>query len=100
MYKTIAYLAWYYLKAELSQKTSLIEQWLKFDYYDFRKLEDGSYEVEGVVSIPRGHLSTAIMFRYYVVRGDTQWEEFIYNQQNNMRTLYLNPNDIKVYDGK
>jgi hypothetical protein len=40
------------------------------------------------------------MFRYYVVGGGTQWEEFIYNQQNNMRTLYVIPNDIKLYDGK
>ena len=40
------------------------------------------------------------MFRYYVVHGDTELEEFIYNQQNNMRTLNVNPNDIKLYDGK
>jgi hypothetical protein len=73
-----------------------IHEWGPAEIGRVRKLEDGSFEVEGLVSIPRGHLSTDIMFRYYVVCGDTQWEEFIYNQQNNMRTLYVIPNDIKL----
>lgn len=67
---------------------------------DFRKLPNGSYEVERLIQIPRDYLLTSIEYSYFVVSGNTTMMEYIYNTTDNIRYLYVKPDDLKNTDGK
>lgn len=66
----------------------------------FRKLSNGSYKVERLIHIPRDYLTTSIAYSYFVVSGNTDMMEYIYNTSDNIRYLYVKPDDLKNTDGK
>lgn len=67
--------------------------------FNFRKLSNGSYEVERLIPIPRDYLSTSIEYSYFVVSGNSTMMEYIYNTTDNIRYLYVKPDDLKNTDG-
>ncbi|XP_052082351.1 uncharacterized protein LOC127719991 isoform X2 [Mytilus californianus] len=72
----------------------------KHELFPVKKLSNGSYEVERLIHIPRDYLSTSIAYSYFVVSGNTDMMEYIYNTSDNIRYLYVKPDELKNTDGK
>ncbi|XP_071137104.1 uncharacterized protein [Mytilus edulis] len=72
----------------------------KHELFPVKKFANGNYEVGRLISIPRDCLSTTIAYSYFVVSGNTDMMEYIFNSNDNIRYVFVKPDDLKNTDGK
>ncbi|VDH96743.1 Hypothetical predicted protein [Mytilus galloprovincialis] len=70
------------------------------ELYPNRKFEDGNCEVEGQVDLPRGFKDKQIAYKYFIACGNKEQQEFVYNQKDNLRCLYVTSKQLKSLNGK
>ncbi|CAG2216925.1 unnamed protein product [Mytilus edulis] len=59
---------------------------------------NGNIEVEGRVSVPRGFIEKGISYRYFVVCGNDEQQEFVYNRNDNLRWFYVTKKQLKSFN--
>ncbi|CAC5380694.1 unnamed protein product [Mytilus coruscus] len=70
----------------------------RHELFAINKYNDGNIEVEGRVSVPRGFIEKGIPYRYFIVCGSDEQQEFVYNQNDNLRYFYVTTKQLKSFN--
>ncbi|VDI23847.1 Hypothetical predicted protein [Mytilus galloprovincialis] len=70
----------------------------RHELFALTKYNNGNIEVEGTVSVPRGFIEKGIQYRYFIVCGNDEQQEFVFNQKDNLRYFYVTTKQLKSFN--
>lgn len=51
------------------------------------------------MSVPRGFIEKGIQYRYFIVCGNDEQQEYVFNQKDNLRNFYVTTKQLKSFNG-
>lgn len=51
------------------------------------------------MSVPRGFIEKRIQYRYFIVCGNDEQQEYVFNQKDNLRNFYVTTKQLKSFNG-